>query len=81
MAVSRGAEDQSGTFYRRTVGRLSRYDLLLAVIPLVFALALVASVVTPVSREAALAGGAVLSSLCFLDAVYINPPVDSPPGR
>lgn len=60
------------------LGRLSRYDLLLGAIPLAFALALVATALTPAPLEAALAGGALLSGLCFVDAIYLNPPVEAP---
>jgi len=63
-------------YWRWVFGRLSRYDLLLAAIPLVFALALSVHALTPVSLQAALAGGALLSGLCLFDAVYLNPPIE-----
>jgi len=65
-------------FWRRVFGQLSRYDLLLAAIPLVFALALTLYALAPVPLEIALAGGAVLSAGGLVDAFYFNPPTESP---
>jgi len=77
MSISRNTEACSRReYWRQVLGQLSRYDLLLAAIPLVFALALTVYTLTPVSLETALAGGALLSGLCFLDAVYLNPPIE-----
>ena len=79
MSISRNTESRSAReYWRQVFGRPSRYDLLLAAIPLVFALALGAYALTPVSLELALAGGALLSGLCFVDAVYLNPPTEGP---
>jgi hypothetical protein len=64
-------------FWRRLSGRVSRYDLVLAAIPLIFALALSVYALTSISLKTALAGGAILSGVCFVDAVYLNPPVDT----
>ena len=77
MSTSSNTDNRSRREHgRRVLGRLSRYDLLLAAIPLVFALALSVHALTPVSLQAALAGGALLSGLCLFDAVYLNPPIE-----
>ena len=62
---------------QRVFGRLSRHDLLLVAIPLVFALALAVSLVGPVSREAALAVAGAAGVVCLADAFYFHPPVGS----
>lgn len=78
MAVSRSTGNRPQMdFWRRVFGQLSRYDLLLAAIPLVFALALAVYALTTVPLEAALAGGAVLSGMGLVDAFYVNPPIES----
>lgn len=56
---------------------LSRYDVVLAAMPLVFALALVASAVSAVSFHLAIAAGAVTSALLLVEILYLNPPVNS----
>jgi hypothetical protein len=78
MAVS----DNTGNrpqrqFWRQTLERFSRYDLLLAVIPLLFAAAPVVSTVTGVPLEVALAGSGLLGCVSLVDAIYRNPPVTS----
>lgn len=78
MAVSRTSERRkSETPWERVFGQLTRYDLVLTVIPLVFALAVVATTALSVPFLVALAGGAVLSSLVLADALFVNPPIDS----
>lgn len=54
---------------------LSRYDLVLATIPLAFGVALLAGVVLEVSLSTALALASVLALGMILDCVYWNPPV------
>ncbi|WP_336325794.1 hypothetical protein [Halovenus sp. HT40] len=78
MAVSRTTERRnSETLWERVIGQLTRYDLVLTVIPLVFSLAVVATTALSVPFLAALAGGAVVSSLVLADALFVNPPIDS----
>lgn len=60
--------------WQKLVGRLSRYDLVLAAIPLVFGLAMVVALVTPLPSQAAIAGGAVVAAGLLTDALYLNPP-------
>ncbi len=78
MAVSRNTEyRQQSSFWKRFAGQLSRYDLLLAAIPLVLALSLAAYALFAIPFEMALAGGALVSVLCVADALYFNPPTDT----
>lgn len=84
MATSRNTGHRSGgTVSRRTPGRLSsltRYDVVLAAIPLVFALALAAHTLAGLSLHLAVTVGAVTSALLLVDALYVNPPIGSGPG-
>ena len=54
---------------------LSRYDLLLASIPLAFALALFAAGVLGVSTRLAVIGGSLVSLSVLVDALFVNPPL------
>lgn len=81
MAVSRNTgHSQLGTFWKRVFGQLSRYDLVLTVIPFVFALAAVANVAFSVPFLGALAASAIVSVVVLADALFINPPVDTGTG-
>ncbi|MEF8783399.1 MAG: hypothetical protein V5A39_10530 [Haloarculaceae archaeon] len=53
---------------------VSRYDAVLAVIPLLFALALAGHALLPVSLQLAVAAGALASSLFLADALFLSPP-------
>ena len=61
-------------FWKRLLGQLSRYDLLLAAIPLMLALALLAHLLTSFSLHAAVGIGAALSGVFVADALYFHPP-------
>jgi len=75
MAVSRNsAQVQKNSFF----DRLSRYDLLLVAIPLMLALAVVASVVFSVSLHLSVTAAVLFCSPLLVDAMYVNPPTDSP---
>lgn len=52
----------------------SRYDLVLAVIPLVLAASVAAGHLLPVPVESALAAAAVVATLVVADALFFNPP-------
>ncbi|MHC3436706.1 hypothetical protein ACYJ1Y_01085 [Natrialbaceae archaeon A-gly3] len=54
----------------------TRYDLLLAVVPVAFAVALVVAYVAGVALYWALVPAAVVGILAVVDAVYLHPPVD-----
>lgn len=53
---------------------VSRYDLVLAVIPSAFLVALILGNVLPVSPRIALASASVVGALALLDALFLNPP-------
>lgn len=53
---------------------VSRYDAVLALIPLLFVLALAGHALVPVSLRLAVAAGALASSPFLVDALYLNPP-------
>ena len=55
----------------------SRYDLLLAAIPLVLAVGLFAGIVVPVPLHYTVGSGALMCSLFLADALYFNPPTDA----
>lgn len=56
---------------------VSRYDLVIGVIPLVFAVALAATGALDVATHRALAAAAVVGVLALVDALYLNPPTRS----
>ena len=58
----------------------SRYDLLLAAIPLVLAVGLFAGIVVPVPLHYTIGSGALMCSLFLADALYFNPPTDASGG-
>ncbi len=57
------------------LGSLSRYDVVLALIPLGFALALAAHLAFGLSLHQAVAAGAVLGAMALTDALFLNPPI------
>jgi hypothetical protein len=77
MATSRNSGHSRKTplrSFRDGLPDLSRYDLLLAVIPLVFATVLAVHATFGVSFRVAVGGGALLSSVAVSDALFFNPP-------
>lgn len=54
----------------------SRYDLLLGIVPVAFAVALVVATVASVSLVEALFVAAIIGVLVIVDACYRNPPID-----
>ncbi|MFC4989565.1 hypothetical protein [Saliphagus infecundisoli] len=57
-----------------------RYDLMLAVIPVVFGVALAIAPVAGVAVEGALVPAAVVAAAVVADACYLNPPIDPDEG-
>ena len=55
---------------------LSRYDVLLALVPLGFALALLGQVVLGLTVQQAVAAGAVFGVMTLADALFLNPPIE-----
>lgn len=77
MAVSTGPERrQRDRFWETLFGQLSRYDLVLTVIPLLLALAFVAYALFAVPFEVAVAAGAGLNLVLVVDALFLHPPVE-----
>lgn len=79
MAI--GTRTENGRTGRRTglarlglSGPLSRYDLVLFVIPLAFLFALVLGAALPVPTSAALVGAALCGVAVVTDALFLNPP-------
>jgi hypothetical protein len=56
---------------------VSRYDLVLGVIPITFVVSIVVSAATGLSVVYALAPAALVGILVIVDACYLNPPIDS----
>ena len=59
---------------------VSRYDILLAVIPVSFLATLVAAWFLPVPTRMGLTVGSLVCSLAVLDALFVNPPRPGSPG-
>lgn len=68
-----GPQDGRQTRHRS----LTRYDLVLLVIPVVLAASLLASLLTPVSLTASLAAGSLVGTAVLVDALFRNPPTGS----
>ncbi|OVE84954.1 hypothetical protein [Natronolimnobius baerhuensis] len=57
------------------------YDFLLAIVPVAFAVALIAAAVTSVPQIQMLAGAALVGVLVIIEACYRNPPLEQGYGR
>jgi hypothetical protein len=80
MAVSRNPGQTGSTrTVRRLFDRLSRYDLLLAVVPLGFLCSVLAHVLTAIPFQWAVASGALLGLAVTVDALFVHPPTENPP--
>ncbi|MFC7059281.1 hypothetical protein [Halovenus salina] len=73
MAVSDNSKHRQEQAWNRPLNRLSRYDLVLAVIPILFTASVLVSLFTPVSLHLAMGAGALTSALLVADALYLNP--------
>ena len=71
-----GPDGFSGQYAEQLLPRQSptRHDLVLAVIPAVFSLTLVAAVVLGLSIQAAIAGASLVGAVAVIDALFIHPP-------
>ncbi len=74
--ISSPRHRQESNFWKQLLGQLSRYDLLLAAIPVLFALALGAHLFVAVSLHVAVGVSAAVSGLLVADALYFHPPTD-----
>jgi len=61
--------------------RLSRYDLVLAAMPVLFVLAVLVAALLAAPLRLGIAVGAVGSIVLVTDVLYINPPSDVPVDR
>lgn len=59
---------------RQTKFPLSRYDFVLAMIPLVLTAGLLTGHLLSVSLEASLAGASLVGAAALADALFLNPP-------
>lgn len=60
---------------RRTAISLSRYDLVLAIIPSAFVLSLLVGVLLSAPMELTLLPAAMVGTVVLADALFLNPPV------
>jgi len=78
MAVSRDPGNRSSaTDWLQLVGRLSWYDVLLAIIPVVLTLPVVASILFAVPIHDAVGVAGAVGLLLVVDALFVHSPVDS----
>jgi hypothetical protein len=78
MATSRNTgqpRDSTFTAFRDGLPNLSRYDLLLLVIPLSFGLTLLGHAVFGVSLRLSVLGGSLMGALAVADALFVHPPL------
>jgi len=81
MAVSRSSgRDRNRLSPYGFLATFSRYDLLLAAIPLVLAVGLFAGIVVPVPLHFSIGSGALVCGFFLADALYFNPPTDASGG-
>lgn len=67
---ARSTTDRQGTGERT----LSRYDVLLLVIPVAFLVALIVAQVSSLSLPAVMAAASVVGALALADGLFVNPP-------
>jgi hypothetical protein len=81
MAVRTDSEPRGGDNRRRNLlGQFSRGDLLLAAIPLAFAIPLLCHVLLPIPFHVAVGAGALTSAVLVADGLFVNPPINPPQG-
>ena len=78
MSTGREPRRSGGQFQKQSGRRwaVTRYDVLLALIPLALLIPLVASGIFGVSLHAALAGGSAFGVAVLADALFLNPPIE-----
>jgi hypothetical protein len=71
-----GPDGFSGQYVEQLVPRQSptRHDLVLAVIPAVFAFTLVTAVVLGFSLQTAITGASLVGAVAVVDALFLHPP-------
>lgn len=61
----------------RQLRGLSRYDVILALIPIPFAISLVALTLYPIPSGLALGTASLIGAVTLIDALFLNPPPSS----
>ncbi|WP_247009017.1 hypothetical protein [Halorientalis litorea] len=79
MATSDRRPHEFGTDQRTPVAGLSRYDLVLVLIPLVLAASVFLGHLLSVPVEMTLAGASVVGTAALVDALFLNPPTRDRP--
>lgn len=75
MAVSRNSgHDSNGTDIETFVGQWSRYDLVLAAIPIVLSTGILVGVLTSVPFYLPVALSALAGASLIVDVIYLHPP-------
>jgi hypothetical protein len=59
----------------QTIDSLSRYDLILVFIPVVFLLSVALGSLLSVSFQTTLVGASAVGALALMDALFVNPPI------
>jgi small-conductance mechanosensitive channel len=82
MSRSTGSIDRRDvrrtTTLRTLLSSTTRYDFVLAAIPLCFLASLLATAASPLSLHQTVAAASLLGALALVDALFVNPPR---PGR
>ncbi len=73
MSSANSADD---TPVARPFDRLSRYDLVLSIVPIGFVLAALVGRILSLSASGTLALGAAVGLLAVVDALFLSPPTD-----
>lgn len=78
----KGSDNRISKIVRQFVpARLSRYDLLLAIIPLAFLLALLAGFALSIPPQLSLVAASVIGAVALVDGLFRNPPTAGSDGR
>lgn len=74
MATTRNRPDELSTNEHSTVAAITRHDLVLAVIPSAFIVAMLVGQVVSLSTQASVALASIVGALALFDALFLNPP-------
>lgn len=73
--MSRSDDARSDRSVLETLRSLSRYDLVLVIVPAVFLLSVVLGYLLSVPFRTTLGGASAVGALALLDALFVNPPI------
>jgi hypothetical protein len=73
--VPRSDNTRTDRLDSRTLPSLSRYDLVLALIPVAFLVSVVLGYLLSVPLRTTLTGASAVAALALLDALFLNPPI------